>query len=171
MVSPTTDRLVKAWQHHVAIFLITIAVIATDRITKFYIEEFLELGESINVISSVFSITRVNNVGAAFGMLKGYSFVFIIAALAVIIMFIYFYSEIIKNNYLIISSSLILGGTIGNMLDRIYFGYVIDYLNIAFWPTFNISDACLTVGVFMLAIYFWKSSEKPEHKERKMRRY
>lgn len=163
-------RWVTSWQHNVAIFLITLAVIAVDRITKFYIEEFLEIGESISVIDGLLSITRINNVGAAFGMLQGFNFLFIIAAIAVMGLFVYFYSDIVKKNYLMISSSLILGGTVGNMMDRLYFGYVIDYIDFSFWPAFNISDMALTVGVVMLLVYLWKES-RPKKKEKKYERF
>lgn len=145
--------------------MITLVIVAVDRITKFYIEEYLEIGETVPVIRGFFDITRVNNIGAAFGMLKGFNILFMAAALAVMVLFVYFYSEIVKENYLIIASSFILGGTVGNLMDRIYFGYVIDYLNLSFWPTFNLSDAFLTIGVFMLMLYLWRMKDTTRHVE------
>ncbi|MFC1723595.1 signal peptidase II [Nanoarchaeota archaeon] len=158
-----TGRWLLKWQHAIALLCITIAIVAVDRITKFYIEELLYISESIPVIPNIFSITRINNTGAAFGLMKGYNILFFIAALAVFVLFIMYYKEIVKDNYLMITASFILSGTIGNTLDRLYFGYVVDYLNLSFWPTFNLSDVFLTIGTIMLIWYMW-GLKQPEKK-------
>ncbi len=159
------------WEHTIVVALIIFLVIAMDRICKYYVEEFLRIGESIPVIGEFFMITRVNNTGAAFGLMKGYSLLFIIAGIVVVGLFIYYYNEIIKDYFLIAASTFILGGTIGNMIDRVYFGYVVDYLDIGFWPTFNLSDFFLTIGVIILSIFIYSSSKEPEKKETKYRHY
>ncbi len=164
MVSPRKYRWTLSLERNLSLIIITLAIVAVDRITKFYVEEYLDLGERVPVLGNFFVITRVNNSGAAFGLLQGFNIVFVLAALIVMGLLIYFYRDIIQDTLLTIASSLVLGGTIGNMLDRLYFGYVVDYLDFAYWPTFNISDMFLTVGVALLAFYLWKTShvEKKE---------
>lgn len=104
----------------------------------------LELGVRHPVLEPIFFITRVNNYGASFGIFQRQTIPLIIFSLAVIAIILY-YLRIIPQRY-VAFVSLILGGTIGNLVDRIAYGFVIDYLDFVIWPTFNIADVCITVG-------------------------
>ncbi len=159
------------WEHNLAIITLSLAIITVDRIVKFYIEEYLTVGEMVPVINNVFSITRVQNVGAAFGMFQGMTFLFILAAVMVFGLFIYFYQTVLEDNRLIIAAGMIIGGTVGNLMDRIYFGYVIDYLDIAFWPTFNLSDSFLVIGMLLLLTYIGFSGKKEISSDSKYSHY
>ena len=128
-------------------------VLIVDRLTKYILFRNLSLGESVRVVPGLFHITLVLNSGAAFGLFKGRS-VFFMVSTALVIVFICFY--VIRGgcrDLLILTAlGLILGGAAGNLIDRVLFGYVIDFLDFRIWPVFNIADASITIGAFVLAV-------------------
>ena len=128
-------------------------VLIVDRLTKYLLFRNLSPGESVRVVPGLFHITLVLNSGAAFGLFKGRS-VFFTVSTALVIIFICFY--IIRGgckDFLTLTAlGLILGGAAGNLIDRVLFGYVIDFLDFRIWPVFNIADASITIGAFILAI-------------------
>ncbi len=162
MTSPRTYRLMNFIEHNLALVLIAITVIIVERVVKFYITENLNLGESIPVLGSFLMITRTENIGGGFGVMAGQSAVFIGAAVLVLALIIYFYNKIIYDRLLVFASAFILAGTVGNMMDRIFFGHVIDYIDFSFWPTFNLSDLALTTGAVLLIIYMYFWQQEPE---------
>lgn len=148
---------------YMILVLLSMLVVAIDQIAKIYIHTHFELGETISVINNYFNITYVRNTGAAFGIFSDseqmFRHVFFLSipvvAVAVIIFFIYGLPE--EELSQIVSLSLISGGAIGNYVDRIQFGYVIDFLdvhikNIYSWPVFNIADSAIVVGVTVLSV-------------------
>ena len=94
--------------------------------------------------------TFTTNTGAAFGIFQNYNFVFILISLIVIFSLLYYYQNYTKK-YLI-AFGLILGGAIGNLVDRLIFGHVIDFIDLKFWPIFNIADSAVTIG-FIILLY------------------
>ncbi|MDD5173855.1 MAG: signal peptidase II [Candidatus Omnitrophota bacterium] len=128
-------------------------ILLIDRLTKYILFRDLSEGESISVVPGIFHITLVLNSGAAFGLLKGRSAFFIVLT-ALVIVFICFY--IIrggcKDILTLIALGFILGGAAGNLIDRVLFGYVIDFLDFRIWPVFNIADASINIGAFILVI-------------------
>ena len=137
--------------------LITVAmVVLTDRVTKTFFSKVLSEGETIPVIKDVFHFTLVNNTGMAFGLFKDHGIVFIITpiiAIALLIYNIYYYreNENLSRSY-IFAFSLIMGGAIGNLIDRIHIGHVIDFLDFRVWPVFNIADSAITIGAIIILI-------------------
>lgn len=137
--------------------LITVAmVVITDRVTKSFFSKVLCEGETIPVIKNVFHFTLVNNTGMAFGLFKDHGVVFIIIpiiAIALLVYNIYYYqeNENLSRSY-IIAFALILGGAIGNLIDRIHIGHVIDFLDFRVWPVFNIADSAITIGAIIILI-------------------
>jgi signal peptidase II len=107
----------------------------------------LKPNQSIPLISNVFYITLVQNTGAAFGILKERTIFLIIVAFFAIL-FIFLYEKIVKETYQYarISMMFILAGTIGNLIDRLRLGYVIDYIDFRVWPVFNLADMLITTG-------------------------
>ena len=128
-------------------------IVIVDRLTKYILFRNLSEGESVRVVPGLFHITLVLNSGAAFGLFKGRS-VFFTLSTAFVIVFICFYIWRGKCRDLLILAALglILGGAVGNLIDRVVFGYVIDFLDFRIWPVFNIADASITIGAFILAI-------------------
>jgi signal peptidase II len=149
-------------ENNLALVLIAVTIIIVERVVKFYITENLRIGESIPVIGRFLMITRTENVGAGFGVLQGQNVLFIAAACVVLVLILYFYNQIIYERLLVFAFAFITGGTVGNMMDRLFFGHVIDYVDLAFWPTFNLSDVALTIGAVLLLIYLYLWQQKPE---------
>ena len=131
------------------------AIVALDRLTKICFSHILLLGESLPVIRNVIHMTLVHNTGIAFGLFKNQGIVFIIIPLIMIALLIYnFYHSKYNNEHLsrlyIVAVSLILAGAIGNLIDRIFYGYVIDFIDLRLWPVFNVADSAITIGAFLL---------------------
>lgn len=137
------------------IFLTAALVFITDRLTKYFVIKSLSSGQSIKIIPNIFHFTLVLNDGVAFGLLRDYAAFFVIFSFAVIAGMLLI---IIKKPRLdmpfAVSLALILGGASGNLVDRLKFGHVIDFIDFRIWPVFNIADSAISVGVALLAIRF-----------------
>jgi len=99
----------------------------------------------------------VTNTGSAFGLFKGFNFIFVIFSFIVIITIVYYIKKI-KNNERILQFSigLLLGGTIGNLIDRLFYSYVVDFIDFRIWPVFNVADSAVTISIALLIILLWK---------------
>jgi signal peptidase II len=132
------------------IFIIVIIVLSLDRITKFLVTKNLLLNKPFPVIKGIFNLTLICNRGAAFGILKNQIFLLIFTSVfAIILIYFNLRGEKLKKPY-IVSLSLILAGAIGNLIDRLFFGYVIDFLDFRIWPVFNLADSSITIGAILL---------------------
>lgn len=136
--------------------LFIILVIFIDQISKVLITKNIELYDKIILIPNFFSLTYTKNFGAAFGLLEGKRILFIIMSLLVLAYLIY---ELIKNKekkLYLFSLTLIIGGIIGNFIDRLAFGYVRDFLDFKIFnydfAVFNFADSFIVIGVIMLII-------------------
>ncbi len=153
-------------QFDIFLALITVSlVIFLDRLSKIFFSQLLSVGESWPLIRNVLHMTLVHNTGIAFGMFKNQGIVFIIIPVIAVIMLIFniFYyrnNKDLSRTY-IVAFSLILGGAIGNLIDRIYYGYVIDFIDLRVWPVFNIADSAITIGAILIAIKCIQFSNKP----------
>ncbi len=145
----------------IIVFLIA-SIIVLDQFTKWIMRSDFTYGESIIVIKGIFNITYVRNPGAAFGMLANSSelirfilFKFL-TAVAIIWLFVLVWQTIKKGVLLNIAYSLILAGAIGNIIDRVMFNYVVDFLDFHFYgshfPAFNVADSSITVGGTLLVL-------------------
>lgn len=144
--------------------LLSLAIIVVDQITKVYVVQAMRLHESISVIPNFFSITYIRNPGAAFGFLSsssgsfrfvffGLTSIFAMGLLGTILV------RMPKHDWMgQLSVAGILGGAIGNLLDRLRYGEVIDFLDFYVdayhWPAFNVADSAITVGVVFLILHF-----------------
>ena len=114
--------------------------------------------DSVSIIPNFFSITYVRNIGAAFSIMENSRILFIIIGfISLILIYKYLIMNKVINKYLMISYSMLIGGIIGNMIDRIIYGYVIDYLSFNFFgynfPIFNLADTFIVVSIIMLLLY------------------
>ena len=133
--------------------IIASCVVIIDRLTKQILCSNLSYDRSIKVIPGIFHLTLVRNTGSAFGLFKDWTQFFIISSVIVIaLIFFYVWRCRCKDIFLISALGLILGGAIGNLIDRILFGCVIDFLDFRVWPVFNIADSSITIGAMMLAL-------------------
>lgn len=148
-------------------FLIAaVLVLVADQITKSLIIERVPENSSIEIIRGLLYITHVKNSGAAFGMFQGYTNILAIISMVAIVLIIIL-KVILKLNFAFYNVSLgfILGGAIGNLIDRYFMGEVTDFINLAFIPVFNIADFSLIIGFCLLIIiiireYFKKEKSK-----------
>lgn len=135
--------------------LIAIFIIGLDQITKMLINTNIRYSHEIEVIKDFFYLTNIRNKGVAFGMLQKGRALFIPATIFIIAFLVYLLIKESKN-YKKAVYSLILGGAVGNLIDRIFRGYVIDFLDFYIFsynfPTFNIADIFITVGTVLLLI-------------------
>lgn len=146
-------------------YLIALIVIIIDQFTKFLIVKYMEIGESIPVIEKLFYISSHRNAGAAFGILQGQMiFFYIITVIVIGIIVYYIQTQTKESRFLGISLGLILGGAIGNFIDRVLLGHVVDFLNVYIFsydfPIFNIADSALVIGVLLLIVFIFLEEKK-----------
>lgn len=135
------------------LILIASLVIIIDRFAKFLVFNNLLEGQSIGVVPKIFHITLVLNTGAAFGLFKERNQFFIVSSFIVAaLIFLYVIFDKEKDIFKLSALGLILGGAIGNLIDRLLFGYIIDFLDFRVWPVFNIADSAITVGSVLLLL-------------------
>lgn len=139
-------------------YIIALIVIIFDQITKWFIVEKMNIYDSIVIIDNFFNITSHRNKGAAWGILQDQMIFFYIITLLVVIGIIYYMQKYGKQSSLLASGlSLLLGGAIGNFIDRLYRKEVVDFLDFQIinynYPIFNIADSALVIGVSLLIIY------------------
>lgn len=134
-------------------------VFGLDQMTKFLVLKYVPYGQSWEYfpwLARLFQITYIKNTGAAFGMFPEMGTGLMVIAIVVVIGIILFYHYLPVNNIWVrLSLGLQLGGAMGNLLDRIIHGFVVDFIDVGFWPIFNIADASIVVGVSILAYFLW----------------
>ena len=150
--------------------VVIVASVFADQLTKQLVVNFLDREEPFDVIEGVFRFSYVENRGAAFGMLDDHRWVFmIVSTLAIVGIIFYMWKFCRDSKLLCLGLSLIVGGGIGNMIDRIFLGYIIDFLDFCAFPNlwmwvFNVADAFVCVGaaivVLSLLIDIVKDSKK-----------
>jgi signal peptidase II len=131
------------------LFALAAAVVGLDQLTKALVASSLHEGESIRLIGSVLRLTHVRNSGAAFGLLRGFGGLLALAALVGVIAFI---SVVVRRPPLLtgVAASLVAAGALGNLVDRIFRGTVVDFVDFRYWPAFNVADSAITIGALLL---------------------
>ena len=145
-------------------FLPAALVVALDQITK---QLFWRNGQNYDIIDGYFHITLVKNAGAAFGMFQGGRLFFIIASIAAVVLISVVALRLPRGeNLRRLWLGMILGGAIGNLVDRVLHGEVIDFLQIGFrghyWPVFNVADMAVTIGAALLVLFAMRPSRARE---------
>lgn len=154
--------------------LITFIVLGIDQASKHWIRSNLAYGQSWSIIPALdgfLNITYIHNSGAAFGILPQANLMFIIVAIIVVAVMVVYYLYLPPGGFLVRASlGLQLGGALGNLIDRLRYGYVTDFVDIGIsptlrWSTFNVADACIVTGVFILAyhlLFVWPDKATDE---------
>jgi signal peptidase II len=160
--NPLTNRLIRL----MALLAIGATIFIADQVTKTLVAQNLALYESwepIPTIGRIFKITHILNTGAAFGLFPQGGNFFMIVAIIVAFAIVYYVSFYPAMPGLVQTSlGLQLGGAVGNLWDRIQHGSVIDFVDIGFWPIFNIADISIVLGVLILAFWLWQEEEKEQ---------
>jgi len=163
-------------------YFVALVVIAVDQLTKWLVVQNIPLRESIPVIGEFFLLTSHRNTGAAFGILQNQRWFFIAVTIVVVIGIVIFLQRTVRNGKKLLpfALSLLLGGAIGNFVDRLLFGEVVDFLEFRFqfsmfgkavdytYPIFNLADSAIVTGValiFLETLLSWRK-EKKRHNER-----
>ncbi|MDD5178088.1 MAG: signal peptidase II [Candidatus Nanoarchaeia archaeon] len=123
-------------------FLIGFGLILLDQITKLLVKKEIK-------VFSFFSLERVTNTGALFGLFKGNNLVFIILSLIILSLIIFWFIKEKKSN-IKFALILLISGLIGNLIDRIIYGFVVDFINFKFWYVFNFADCYIVLALFLL---------------------
>ena len=160
----------KFWcKSNILMFCFLVFVLAFDLTTKYVVESKLSLGQEAAFLPGFMNFVVVHNNGAAWNLFAGFGIFLIVVTFIFLLVFLwYFFTKKSNSALLGIASGLVLGGCLGNLYDRIAFGYVRDFLNFQFmrFPVFNIADSALTVGIILLAIYFVFIYTKESKKDR-----
>ena len=138
-------------------FSLSLILLVIDQITKWWVSISLDRGVPNNLIGNVIRLTRVHNDGGAFGIFPGGGIVFlIVSGIVSLILFLILLTMQIDSRLIRAGMAFVLAGAIGNLIDRIRWGYVLDFFEIRGFPIFNVADACITVGAvfIILAILF-----------------
>ncbi len=151
------------------IFALTLGlVLAVDQSSKALVRIFLPVGKSVNVIGRYIALRQTRNPGVVFGLFSnGNVFLLLIfSSLLIVLLTIYFMRDKKRLRIVDVSLGLICGGAIGNIIDRLLFGKVIDFIDLNFWPVFNLADAAIVVGVALLLYYFLRYYFKGDRREK-----
>jgi len=139
-------------------FLIAFLVLLLDQVSKLVVPYFISSGHSLTIISKILYLTPIKNKGAAFGIFPGQTSFFIVCALLIIILIIVYYRKIKKLSPLFhLGIAFQLGGAGGNLIDRIRYGYVIDFLDLRVWPVFNFADLSIVTGAGLILYEIFRS--------------
>lgn len=145
-------------------FAIGIAVViaAIDQVIKYFIAARLKPIGSVAVIDNLFQLTYVENRGVAFGMFKDMRWLFVVlTALMIAVILFYMFKKRPSSKLFYVCAGMIIGGGVGNLIDRVFNGYVIDYISLSFFPPVcNFADYCITIGVIILAVYILFFNDK-----------
>ena len=136
-----------------ALIAITVLVAVTDQLSKWYVWTHFQLGETQQALSTLFSWTYLHNYGGAFSILTGARWFFLTAGIVISILLARSLPRMAKGHPVpAVAHALILGGAIGNLIDRGLYGYVVDFIDFHWWPVFNLADSAITVGITLLAL-------------------
>jgi signal peptidase II len=146
--------------------VVAVIVLMADQLSKVWVIENIPLNSTLAIIPplrDIFVLTHITNSGAAFGLFPQLSLVFTFVALAVSVAIVFYYRSIPAGQWLVrLSLGLQLGGAIGNLIDRLRFGSVIDMFYVRFWPVFNVADSAIVCGVVLLMWHLMRTSPKSE---------
>ena len=143
---------------NIVVFSTALVVVLLDQLTKLLIKQNLRLNQSIPIIKNVLHLTYVTNTGSAFGLFKSLNVFFVFFSIIVIIAIFYYLKKKIKENEKLLQFAigLLLGGTFGNLIDRLMYGFVIDFIDFRIWPVFNVADSAVTISIMLLIFLLWE---------------
>lgn len=158
----------QAWQMLVPLFGIGLPVVLVDWWSKWLVQKHITRAvEVIPIIPGFFNLRHDRNTGAAFGVLAGHRVLLIVITILALAFIFAYYLRFRESRWMRIALGFLLGGAIGNFIDRLYLGEVVDFLQFGivsrgiFWPTFNVADISVCIGAGMLIVYLFRHREQP----------
>jgi len=158
-------NILRSKRNTMGFIVFAIFIILFDQASKLYIQHNVEIGESIPVIKGIFHITYIENPRTSFGLFEYNTSFFVIAALISVILAILIYKKIIfkKDPFMYIPLTLVLGGAVGNLIDRVRIdGKVADFIDFRIWPVFNFADSAIVCGMLILLVHILFHAPKKE---------
>ncbi len=151
--------------------LLAAAAVAIDQILKLLVTSNLQPNSGFHVINGFLKIFYIQNRGAAFGILQNQRWFFVVVTLTISVVIIYALFQYRQHDFFSYAAgTLIIGGGIGNLIDRMMYGYVVDYISVSFFPPiFNFADCCVTVGTVFLMIHILFFSDLNSNTEKVIR--
>ena len=148
-------------KHIVWPLLLIVAIIVSDQIIKAFIVDWLKPQGSVSIVGDLLRLTFVTNTGVAFGMLTGIPYVLIVPIVILIGVLVFYLVKTLGQSFLLtLALSLELGGALGNLIDRLRLGYVVDFVKVPYWPAFNLADSCVVIGAIGLAfVLLWQDRD------------
>jgi signal peptidase II len=160
-ISVARRSLAAGARQWLALALVLIAAVVADQATKQLVASRLALGDETAVVGP-FSIHHVQNSGIAFGLLQSAtSIVIVLTAAAVTWMVVFFARSGARHPVLPVALGLVMGGSVSNLVDRVRLGHVTDFLDLSFWPAFNLADTFIVVGVVVLLAALLSADREP----------
>jgi signal peptidase II len=130
-----------------------------DQLSKWWVVQTLDYGETwlpVSALRGIFDITYTRNTGAAFGMARDFGNIFLLIAVVVVLTIVYYYRRLPEGVWLMrVALGLQMGGALGNAVDRVTRGFVVDFFHVHRWPIFNIADSAIVCGVGLLIVAMW----------------
>jgi len=146
------------------LFGVALLVLTLDQLAKWWVVASLPEGgwwSPVPGLWRVFRIVHTTNSGAAFGIFPNQGSFFILVAVIVVVAIVFYQQRLPVSGWLIrLTLGLQLGGAVGNLVDRLRYGSVIDFIDIGFWPIFNLADLSIVVGVAVLAYHLWREDQR-----------
>jgi signal peptidase II len=151
-ISAAERPLGASWPHWISLLAVALAALAADQLTKAIVTSRLDLNDEVHVIGP-FSIHHVTNSGIAFGLFSSAtSIVILLTSIAVAWMLYFFARSGSRHPVLPVALGLVIGGSVSNLIDRVRLGHVTDFLDVRYWPAFNLADTFIVVGVAALLL-------------------
>lgn len=150
-----------------AVLLLTaLVILVADQLTKGLVVANLAIGERVRLVGDLVQVLHAQNRGAAFSLLQGGAILFVVVSVLSLGMVAYFHRSLRGRGWWVhLVLGVILGGTLGNFVDRLRQGYVTDWLSIGIgdlrWPTFNVADSSIVVGIGVLVLYLLLTTQSP----------
>ena len=144
------------------LIIVAIPSLVLDIITKRLVHKYIPKGDGIAIIDGFFNLRHDRNTGAAFGILSDQRTLLVLITIAALIFILVYSFRFSHSRWMQISLGFLLGGAVGNFIDRIYLGEVVDFLQFGiasknlYWPTFNVADISVCIGAGMLIVYLFR---------------
>jgi signal peptidase II len=146
--------LAPLWQHYGLLAAVALLVFCADQVTKAIVTRALGQGNVVVILGGAAQLEYARNTGAAFSLFRSGGGLFAVIAIVVSAGILVYYRSTAGGPFLVrLALGCILGGALGNLVDRVRLGYVVDFIDFRWWPVFNVADSCIVVGVLLLVLH------------------
>jgi signal peptidase II len=141
-------------------YILTLAIFILDQAIKIQVHSLMQVNQSVPIMRGILHLTYVQNHGAAFGIFGGWRGLLILIGFMVIVIIFYMKSQLAKGDFSVIALAFILGGSLGNLCDRMVRSFVIDYIDLRIWPVFNLADVMINLGAILIIIRIFSTGKE-----------